>query len=53
MKHEDEGATSFGDWPRTVSEAVERLIATLTKAEKRPIAGMDESALIDLHFGLS
>src|SRR5687767_6475656 len=48
----NERPRAVGEWPRTVSEAVDRLLSTLTPEERRRIAAMDESDLIDLHFGL-
>lgn len=40
------------EWPRTVQEAVQRLIDTLPEEQKVAIGGMAEEDLIDLHFGL-
>lgn len=38
--------------PRSVAEAVDRLLATLSQEEKAEIAGTAEEDLVDLHFGL-
>jgi len=40
------------DWPRTIAEAVDRLLLTLSTEEKEEIAAMPEGDLIDMHFGL-
>lgn len=37
-------------WPRTVAEAVARLVQSLGQADKDAIAAMPEDGLIDLHF---
>jgi len=39
-------------WPRTLSEAVDRLVLMLSQAEKEEIAALTEADLIGLHFGL-
>lgn len=38
--------------PHTISDALECLLLILTQAQKDDIAGIPESDLIDLHFGL-
>jgi len=38
--------------PETVTEAVDRLLATLSEKQKAEIAAMKEDDLINLHFGL-
>ena len=40
------------DRPRTVAEAVARLVLAIGQAEKDEIAAKPEDELIDLHFGL-
>jgi hypothetical protein len=40
------------DWPRTIAEAVDRLLLTLSQDEKGEIAAMPEGDLLNLHFGL-
>ena len=40
------------DWPRTIAEAVDRLLLTLSQAVKEEIAAMPEDDLLDMHFGL-
>lgn len=40
------------EWPGTVDEAAGVVLATLSDADKDQIAGMAESDLIGLHFGL-
>lgn len=39
-------------WPVTIDEAAKVVIAALPEAEAAKIAGMPESELIHLHFGL-
>jgi hypothetical protein len=39
-------------WPRTLQDAVDLLVRTLSPAEKDDIAARSEDNLIDLHFGL-
>jgi len=39
-------------WPRTVAEAVARLVLELSQAEKDEIAAKPDDELIELHFGL-
>ena len=40
------------DIPKTVDEAVQRLMSDLSLKEKNTIAKMDEADLINLHFSL-
>jgi hypothetical protein len=40
------------DWPRTVDEAVDRLISVLSDENKQVIRDNTEGNLIDYHFGL-
>lgn len=47
----DPTATSQ-EWPRTVAEAVDWLTRELSQAEKDEIAGLPESDLIGMFFGL-
>ena len=40
------------NYPKTVAEAVDRLLSTLSEKEKEDIKNMSKNDLIDLHFGL-
>jgi len=44
--------SQFNDNPKTVDEAVERLLATLSEDELQQIANTSENDLFMLHFGL-
>lgn len=52
MKPQPPAAPALSPLPRTLREAVDRLLLTLSQAEKEGIAGLPEADLIDLHFGL-
>ena len=45
-------ADDENDYPKTVEEAVDRLVAGLSDEDKEKIRGMPENDLIELHFGL-
>ena len=40
------------EYPKTIDEAVERLLKELSDKDKAEIAAMKKEDLIDLHFGL-
>jgi len=40
------------DWPTTVAEAVDRMLARLTRADKERVRKTPEQDLDGLHFGL-
>lgn len=48
----DAERSSREKWPRTVPEAVERLLDTLTDEEREQVGQTAEADLIILHFGL-
>ena len=39
-------------WPRTIDDAVERVLASMSEEEKSDLRDTDERELINFHFGL-
>lgn len=52
LRDEENGSDTKPQQPKTVNEAVERLISDLSLKYKTAIANMDEDDLIKLHFSL-
>jgi hypothetical protein len=39
-------------WPRTIDDAVDRVIASMSEEEKSVLKNTDERELVNFHFGL-